>query len=197
MTSDQNDVKLTVKGSTWLVTQVQTEEQGTTRFKACVSIYRRITFSYPKSSSVVATSSAQQSNTREATVSFVPILARCLATSIMLYYAQTLPAFQVNLLSYLLIQLPETIVKQAAGQAAKTQVGTESCRAGQQWIGIHPWSFIIRNPCLDRFRRNKPKTPCICGTLLMVSLCAGGEATQVWQHSLFYLLPTTAGRDLQ
>lgn len=33
---------------------------------------------------------------------------------------------------YLLIQLPETIVEQAAGQAAKTQVGTESCRAGQQ-----------------------------------------------------------------
>lgn len=109
-------------------------------------------------------------------------------------HAQTPPALQVNLLSYLLVQLPETIVKQAAGQAAKAQVGTESCRAGQQWIGIHPWSFVICNPCLDRFRRNEPKPPCICGTLLKASLYASGEDTHIWQHSLFYLLPTTAGR---
>lgn len=110
-------------------TGVQIEEQGTGRFKVCLTIDRRIAFPYPRASSAIATSLAQQSNTKEATVTFAAVLAHWEPASC---YAQNQPVLQMNLVSYLLIQLPETIVKQAAGQAAKTQVGTESCRAGQQ-----------------------------------------------------------------
>lgn len=87
------------------MTGVQAEEQGTSRYKGCSTTYRKITFPYPRDSFVPATSFTQQLNTSEAIAVFAAVPARCLGTRIKLCSKPD------SLLSYLLIELPETIVK--------------------------------------------------------------------------------------
>lgn len=51
---------------------------------------------------------------------------------------------------HLSVQVPQAVVEEAAGEAAKAQVGAEACGAGQQGIGIHPRSLIVGNPGLQK-----------------------------------------------
>lgn len=59
--------------------------------------------------------------------------------------------------AYLFIQVPQAVVEEAAGEAAKAQVGAEACGAGQQGVGIHSGSLIVGNPGLHRKRRRKER----------------------------------------
>lgn len=61
---------------------------------------------------------------------------------------------------YLLIQVPQAVVEEAAGEASEAQVGAEACGAGQQGIGIHPRSLIVGNPGLQKREGQKERPKC-------------------------------------
>lgn len=62
---------------------------------------------------------------------------------------------------HLLIQFPEAVVEEAAGEAAKAQIGAEACGAGQQGGGVHPWSLIVGDPGLAEENQNKKEPTCL------------------------------------
>lgn len=51
---------------------------------------------------------------------------------------------------HLFVQVPQTVVEEAAGQAAEAQVGAEARGAGQQGVGVHSGSLIVGNPGLQQ-----------------------------------------------
>ena len=55
--------------------------------------------------------------------------------------------------THLLVQAPQAVVEEAAGEAAKAQVGAEARGAGQQGVGIHPGPLVAGNPGLQQEER--------------------------------------------
>lgn len=54
---------------------------------------------------------------------------------------------------HLLIQVPQAVVEETAGEAAKAQVGAEARWAGQQGVGVHPGPLVVGNPGLQQKER--------------------------------------------
>lgn len=61
---------------------------------------------------------------------------------------------------HLLIQVPEAVVEEAAGEASEAQVGAEACGAGQQGIGVHPRSLIVGHPGLQKREGTEERPGC-------------------------------------
>ena len=51
-------------------------------------------------------------------------------------------------LTYLLVEIGEFEVEEAAGEAAEAQVRAEACRAGEQRVGVHSGTLEVGNPRL-------------------------------------------------
>lgn len=53
------------------------------------------------------------------------------------------------------VEICEFEIEEATGEAAKAKVRAQACGAGQQGVGIHPWSLKVGHPSLEKKETKK------------------------------------------